>query len=89
MQNTPPVQLVEERTKKMESRSALSKREYELCIFFKNKACLPSEVQFKECIKCHKCTALTRENVVSKLYNHIIGVAVLMMSTYQVNVELK
>lgn len=51
------------------------------CIFYKTETCAPNKVKFKICLKCHKCSAITRENFVPQIFNRIINMAVFLMGT--------
>ncbi len=51
------------------------------CIFYKTETCAPNKVKFKICLKCHKCSAITKENFIPQIFNRIIGMAVFLMGT--------
>lgn len=51
------------------------------CIFYKNEVCHPERVNFKICLKCHRCQALTLERALPLLFNKIVGLAIFFMKT--------
>jgi len=75
---------IRDRFQKFNPEPVQNEEEEELhsCLFYKNKPCKPNEVQFKICLKCHRCQALTLENVIPKLFNRIVSMAVLFVSVF-------
>lgn len=49
------------------------------CIFYKNEICHPQRINFKICLKCHRCQAVTFENAFPAIFNRIVGMAIFFM----------
>ncbi|MBI5701113.1 hypothetical protein HZC34_04610 [Candidatus Saganbacteria bacterium] len=59
------------------------KKDEELqCIFYKGKTCSPQKAQFKICLKCHRCVAITVETAIPAVFNRIVALASLLMATF-------
>lgn len=52
------------------------------CIFYKGEKCSPNKVQFKLCLKCHRCRAITPENIVPVVFNKVVAMAGMLMSVF-------
>ena len=49
------------------------------CIFYKKDACNPNKMNFKICGRCHRSKAITMENLVPRIFERIVGMAILVM----------
>ncbi|OGC41766.1 hypothetical protein A2526_06500 [candidate division WOR-1 bacterium RIFOXYD2_FULL_36_8] len=68
---------INEKYKKLNATNELLK-----CIFYKDKICRPHQIQFKLCIKCHKCKAITIETAIPRLFEKIIIMARSLASVF-------
>ncbi|OGC13319.1 hypothetical protein A3J90_08100 [candidate division WOR-1 bacterium RIFOXYC2_FULL_37_10] len=68
---------IKEKYKKLNISNELVK-----CIFYKDKICKPYQIQFKICVKCHRCKAITMETAIPRLFDEIIKRAKDLMSVF-------
>ncbi|KAF0133275.1 MAG: hypothetical protein FD145_1355 [Candidatus Saganbacteria bacterium] len=52
------------------------------CVFYKTKSCNPKKISFKICTRCHRCQAITLDNIIPQLFNRIISMASSLMSAF-------
>jgi len=55
------------------------KRDEPNCVFYKKEACNPNKMTFKICGRCHRSKAINMENLVPRVFERIIGVAIMLM----------
>jgi hypothetical protein len=53
------------------------------CIFYKAEACTPTKMRFNICAKCHRCRVVTMENLVPRMFEKIVGLAIMLMNINQ------
>jgi hypothetical protein len=51
------------------------------CLFYRAEICTPKEMKFKICIKCHRCQVITAENLIPRIFDKIVGLAIMLMKT--------
>jgi len=53
------------------------------CLFYKTELCTPNKMKFKICARCHRSRVVTMENLVPRLFEKIIGLAIMLMNINQ------
>jgi hypothetical protein len=53
------------------------------CIFYRTETCTPKKMKFKICIKCHRCQVVTAENLIPRMFDKIVGLAIMLMKINQ------
>jgi hypothetical protein len=61
--------------------AATKEAERQRCLFYRDQVCNPYKATFKICSKCHRCKVVTVENVIPRLFDKIVGLAIFLAGT--------